>query len=69
MLWLYLHFPHLLLDSQATSSTEKPAVIVNTHSNRVVQCNEAAIRQGITLDMRMASAALMVNDLVIHIYE
>ncbi len=69
MLWLYLHFPHLLLDSQATSSTEKPAVIVNTHSNRVVQCNEAAIRQGITLDMRMASAALMVNDLVIHPYD
>ncbi len=76
MLWLYLHFPHLLLDSQCNNSdieskgNEKvPKVVINPTDNCVVQLNDVAQHRGISTNMRLGSAALMCKDLAVYPYD
>lgn len=58
MLWLYLRLPRLQLDTQAPNE-QRPIAVVDERDNRVVQLNEAARTEGITLTMGLATAAAL----------
>ena len=73
-LWLYLHFPHLQLDTLSSSSItntdqQQPLVILDSKSNKVVQLNQAAYSAGIRLGMGLGSAAALAYDLLVHPYK
>ncbi|OHU87977.1 MULTISPECIES: Y-family DNA polymerase [Pseudoalteromonas] len=68
-LWLYLHFKHLQLDSLALSDNPDPVVIVDGHSNRVVQLCKLAKQSGITVGMGLASAASLSERLQVIAYD
>ncbi|CAK2434258.1 protein ImuB [Vibrio crassostreae] len=76
MLWLYLHFPSLQLDTLFNSNElgsneeahEQPIIIVNEEDHRVLQANQAALDSGITLDMGLGSAAALCHHLHVHPY-
>ncbi|NMP31343.1 DNA polymerase Y family protein [Thalassotalea sp. M1531] len=64
MLWGYFYFPQLQLDIlQQVQSCDQPLVIVDGHSNHVVQLNELAIAQGIKKQMGLATAASLYHQL------
>lgn len=64
MLWLYIHFPQLQLDTLYLGGEAAQAtVIVNTLDNCVVQCNEQAKTQGITIGHSLGSAASLCPNL------
>ena len=64
MLWLYLHFPHLLLD-HIRRSREHPGalVIVEGSGQKVIQACPEARDQGITPGMRLKTAIALVPEL------
>ncbi|MDD1826170.1 DNA polymerase Y family protein [Photobacterium sp. ZSDE20] len=76
MLWLYLHFPSLQLDtlfnSNELGSNEEahvqPIIIVDEKDHRVLQANQAALDSGITLDIGLGSAAALCHNLHVHPY-
>ncbi|MFI3273580.1 Y-family DNA polymerase [Vibrio sp.] len=76
MLWLYLHFPSLQLDTLFNSnelgsneeSHEQPIIIVDEKDHRVLQANQAALDSGITLEMGLGSAAALFHNLHVHPY-
>ena len=76
MLWLYLHFPSLQLDTLFNSnelgsneeSHEQPIIIVDEKDHRVLQANQAALDSGITLGMGLGSAAALCHNLHLHPY-
>ncbi|UIJ39890.1 DNA polymerase Y family protein [Vibrio kanaloae] len=76
MLWLYLHFPSLQLDTLFNSnelglngaSHAQPIIIVDEKDHRVLQANQAALQSGITLGMGLGSAAALCHNLHVHPY-
>ncbi|CAH7113691.1 Nucleotidyltransferase [Vibrio chagasii] len=76
MLWLYLHFPSLQLDTLFNSSEssskeeshEQPIIIVDEKDHRVLQANQVALESGITLGMGLGSAAALCHHLHVHPY-
>ncbi|MEZ9519897.1 DNA polymerase Y family protein [Vibrio splendidus] len=81
MLWLYLHFPSLQLDTLFNSelsnsekvhsneeSHEQPIIIVDEKDHRVLQANQAALQSGISLGMGLGSAAALCHNLHVHPY-
>ncbi len=76
MLWLYLHFPSLQLDTLFNSSEsgsnkelhEQPIIIVDEKDHRVLQANQAALESGIALGMGLGSAAALCHHLHVHPY-
>ena len=76
MLWLYLHFPSLQLDTLFNSnelgssedSREQPIIIVDEKDHRVLQANPAALQSGISLGMGLGSAAALCHNLHVHPY-
>ncbi|KZX63663.1 nucleotidyltransferase [Vibrio sp. HI00D65] len=76
MLWLYLHFPSLQLDtlfnsSESDSNKElhaQPIIIVDEKDHRVLQANQAALESGITQGMGLGSAAALCHHLHVHPY-
>tara|TARA_B100001059_G_scaffold6773_1_gene5629 strand:- start:242 stop:1714 length:1473 start_codon:yes stop_codon:yes gene_type:complete len=76
MLWLYLHFPSLQLDTLLNSSESdsnkelhaQPIIIVDEKDHRVLQANQAALESGITLGMGLGSAAALCHHLHVHPY-
>ena len=64
MLWLYLEFSDLLLENCGLEQTA-PVVIVCQADNRVVQLNPMAMEYGIQRNMKLATAALMCQSLVV----
>lgn len=72
-LWIYLHFPALQLDTVFAPAAETepavPVVIVDGRVHQVVQANELAFNQGITLDMGLGSAAALCAELQVHPYD
>lgn len=74
MLWLYLYFPSLQLDAVLANLNEQEKdsallAIVDECSNTLVQTSQAARKQGIKLDMGLASAAMMCPNLQILPYQ
>ena len=76
MLWLYLHFPSLQLDTLFNSNElgsneeahEQPIIIVDEKDHRVLQANQVALDSGITLGMGLGSAAALCHNLHVHPY-
>ncbi|MFS1461508.1 Y-family DNA polymerase [Vibrio lentus] len=76
MLWLYLHFSSLQLDTLFNSnelglnqdSHNQPLIIVDEKDHRVLQANQAALQSGITLGMGLGSAAALCHNLHVHPY-
>ncbi|WP_347329759.1 Y-family DNA polymerase [Marinimicrobium locisalis] len=58
MLWLYLYFPRLQLETQEPDNS-LPLGIVDERDNRLVQLNETAKNQGVTHGMGLATAAAL----------
>ena len=64
MLWLYLHFPHLLLDHIRRSREEAGAlVIVEGSGQKVIQACPDARDQGVRAGMRLKTAISLVPEL------
>lgn len=67
MLWLYLHFPHLLLDHLRRAHEEPAAmVVVSGPQPLVAQACPLAQQQGVQVGMRLKTALTLVADLAIH---
>ncbi|MCG7199954.1 DNA polymerase Y family protein [Marinobacter pelagius] len=64
MLWLYLHFPHLLLDHiRRDREDQRPLVIVEGTGQRVTQACPEARDQGVRAGMRLKTAINLVPEL------
>lgn len=63
MLWLYLHFPMLQLDTLYIQHHTQPIVIVDPVQHQIVQVNQIALEHGINLTMNLATAASLCPDL------
>lgn len=64
MLWLYLHFPHLLLDHIRRTREEAGAlVIVEGSGQKVIQACPEARDQGVQAGMRLKTALSLVPEL------
>lgn len=64
MLWLYLHFPHLLLDHlRRTRERERAMVVVEGSAQRVLQACPAAVAQGVQPGMPLKTALNLVPEL------
>ena len=60
-LWLYLHFPHLQLDTLFSQSPVEHALIVlDSKTNTVVQLNGQAKAAGICPSMGLGTAAALL---------
>ncbi|WP_375753398.1 DNA polymerase Y family protein [Vibrio sp. HN007] len=66
MLWLYLHFPKLQLDTLFSDITESPVCIIDKVT--IVQVNAEAEKQGVRLGMGLGSAASLCHNLQVHPY-
>lgn len=66
MLWIYLHFPHLLLDQiRRCRPPEAPLVITDGQRQTVLQACPAALQQGIHPGMRLKTALTLCAELEI----
>jgi len=64
MLWLYLHFPHLLLDHIRRSRESQGALgVVEGSGQKVIQTCPEAYAQGIRAGMRLKTAISLVPEL------
>lgn len=64
MLWLYLHFPHLVLDHiRRTREDEGALVVVEGSGQKVIQACPDARSQGIRSGMRLKTAISLAPDL------
>ncbi len=65
MLWLYLHFPHLLLDHVARSRQQPaPLAVVSDSARQVLQACPAAVRLGVHPGMALKTAISLAPELV-----
>ena len=71
MLWLYLHFPSLQLDSiyQEAEYLQAPLIVVDEKSNEVVQLNQLAKAQGIKMGMGLGAAVSLSDHIQVKVYE
>ncbi|WP_111496626.1 Y-family DNA polymerase [Marinobacter bohaiensis] len=64
MLWLYLHFPHLLLEHFSQSETSpRPMALVSGYPPRVTQLNPEAARAGVTIGQSPQTASALADGL------
>ncbi|MFT5676313.1 MAG: protein ImuB [Paraglaciecola sp.] len=72
-LWLYLHFPHLQLDTLLSQSLQPhpnlAIVILDAHKNSVSQLNQQAVDAGVRPNMGLATAAALKSDLQVIPYQ
>ncbi|BBN81771.1 nucleotidyltransferase [Pseudoalteromonas sp. A25] len=68
-LWLYIHFEHLHLDSLLCEPGKPAIVVVNSHTNQVVQVSDCALKTGVKLGMGLASAASLCENLQVVAYD
>ncbi|WP_394176797.1 Y-family DNA polymerase [Thalassotalea litorea] len=69
MLWLYLHFPSLQLDSLYQADHALPIAIVHGRKSEVLQCNKRAVESGIKIGMGLGSAAALCQNLQVLAYD
>ncbi|MGF1776537.1 Y-family DNA polymerase [Vibrio nomapromontoriensis] len=71
MLWLYLHFPTLQMDTlfHQDKDNDLTLAIVDGRKHTIVQLNHKAKKQGLQLGMGLGSAAALCQDLQVHPYE
>ncbi|WP_148862467.1 Y-family DNA polymerase [Marinobacter fonticola] len=64
MLWLYLHFPHLLLEHFSQSeATSRPMALISGHPPRVLQLNPEAEELGVTVGQTTQTATALAETL------
>ena len=64
MLWLYLYFPKLQLDQLYIDALKQTSlVIIDFHLNEVVQMNDIAKAEGVSIGMGMASTIALCKEL------
>ncbi|MGF1755944.1 DNA polymerase Y family protein [Vibrio makurazakiensis] len=68
LLWIYLHFPQLQLDSLYQAESEHPLIIVNEKDHSVLQSSQIAREMGIKPGMGLGSAAALCHNLQVHPY-
>lgn len=73
-LWLYLHFPHLQLDTLLQQVTDDNAaelayVILDESSNQICQLDQIAYQAGIRLGMGLGTAAMLKGDIQVTPYQ
>ncbi|MER2492522.1 Y-family DNA polymerase [Catenovulum sediminis] len=68
VLWLYVHFPALQLDSLFCDG-HYPVAIVNRQKGELLQVNKEARQQGIRIGMGLGSAAALCADLQVFPYD
>ncbi|CUA88821.1 Y-family DNA polymerase [Pseudidiomarina woesei] len=72
--WVYLHFPHLLLDYQLAlqppEQSRYPHALLESHAARrtLVQANQTALQAGIKLGMADVLASTLAPNLRVHSY-
>jgi len=59
MLWLYLHFPSLLLDSLSVAQPQQPLALAEPKRQQLVAVNTVAAQAGITVGQSVATAVLL----------
>lgn len=64
LLWLYLHFPTLQLDTlfhnkDSNHDADVAVAIVDGRRHEVIQANQYALEQGVKLGMGLGSAAAL----------
>lgn len=74
LLWLYLHFPTLQLDTlfhnkDSNHDADVAVAIVDGRRHEVIQANQYALEQGVKLGMGLGSAAALCQDLQVHPYD
>ncbi|TKB47541.1 Y-family DNA polymerase [Thalassotalea mangrovi] len=69
MLWLYLHFPCLQLDSLYQADEQLPVAIVHGRNSDVLQLNQHALNAGIKKGMGLGSAAALCHNLQVIAYD
>jgi len=62
-MWLYLHFPCLQLNTQASQFEGQPLVVVDEHKYQLLQLNACAQSRGLQVGMGLASAASLCHQL------
>lgn len=69
MLWLYLHFPNLQLNSAFNAQPNTPIAIVEGKKSQIIQCNGTAKAQGISVGMGLGAAAALSAELQVYPYD
>ena len=71
LLWLYLHFPTLQMDTlfHQDNDNDLALAIVDGRKHTIVQLNQKAAKQGLQLGMGLGSAAALCQDLQVHPYD
>lgn len=59
MLWLYLHFPSLLLDSLSAAEPSVPMALAEPRQHQLVAVNAIAAQAGVTSGQSVATAVLL----------
>lgn len=68
VLWLYLHFPRLQLDSTYVAS-DGLRVIIDGQKNHINQLNGSALKAGLKKGMGLGSAAILCEQLKVEAYQ
>lgn len=68
-LWLYLHFPKLQLDTMYADKSQQPLVVVDAKRFQIIQCSDAAQKQGIKNGMGLGSASTLCPSLQVSPYD
>lgn len=59
MLWLYLHFPSLLLDSLSRAQPEQALALAEPRQHQVLAVNALAANNGVAIGQSVATAAIL----------
>ncbi|ROT99526.1 DNA polymerase Y family protein [Marinobacter sp. R17] len=64
MLWLYLHFPYLLLEHfQQSETASRPMALIGGHPPRIIQLNPEAARAGVAEGQSPQTASALADNL------
>ncbi|RTZ22619.1 DNA polymerase Y family protein, partial [Vibrio penaeicida] len=69
MLWLYLNFTHLQLDSSFCGSAYDGNLAIINNDHQIVQLTPHAYTSGLKLGMGLGTAASLCHDLQVHSYD
>ena len=70
MLWLHIHFPRLALEAQFMADPRPlPQLLLIPGQHTIVQCNAAAISQGVRVGMNKKTAFCLLADCAIADYD
>lgn len=70
MLWLFIHFPNLALEAQFVGDQRPiPQILLRPGDQTIVQCNDAALAQGVKVGMNKKTAFCLLEDCALADYD